>query len=135
MSEGWIRPRLGWVSAAVWVVGLLLGCGGEDSTHRDLVPPEKITSQTGPILETLFESESAIVRNNAKVAVNALEDGRYVRAVSSIQTIGSLQELSPDEAQTLRKAAKSLEAELRARVEEGDESAKEALELLRGPQR
>jgi RNA polymerase-interacting CarD/CdnL/TRCF family regulator len=62
-----------------------------------------------------------------------LEAQNYVQAVGSMQIIQSLKGLSASDRDTLNQAFESLKPELRQAADQGNEGAKQALQLLEPP--
>ena len=120
-------PKLAAVafSALLWATG----CGRKESLDGvQISTPQQAAGQ----LEQAFGNEaSADVKQNARVASEALRQGDFEKAVISLQAVRSSDKVTLDQGLAVHGTTVMLESRLIQAIESGDPKAKRAYELLK----
>lgn len=125
-----INPLLGmaWLTVCLGVTG----CSKSEET--DVGMPKNPTEAASQ-LESAFGQASEAARTAAAAAAAALRQKDYEKAVVSLQTVRSTENVTLDQGLAVHGTIVALEAELVSAVQSGDPKAKQAYELLKALKR
>ena len=117
---------------ALTAVLLLPACGRQGGDDRVTVTNPK-EAATG--LEASFEGAPAAVRENVRLASEAMRQAQYEQAILSLGAVREQSNMTLDQGMAMHGAVVSLESELIAAMQAGDPNAKRAYALLRAMKR
>ncbi len=106
----------------------LTGCGKsgpEDPTNAGT--PEQAASE----LEQAFANASPDVKKEAAAASQAMRDAEYQKAIMSLETVRSKQNITLEQGIAIQGSAISLESRLIQAMEDGDPNAARAYQMLK----
>ena len=131
--------RIKLIQGCGWPCGLgaalmLAVCSCSKSTSDD-VPTASTPKAAASQLEQVFTSATVEVRNDSKVAAEALRSADYEKALESLQALKARQNLTFDQGMAVYNSMVSLEGKLIAAIEAGDPNAKRAYERLKASRR
>lgn len=107
---------------------VIAGCS--QSSKGDL-PIASTPKAAASQLDQVFTSANAEVKNDAKVASEALRTADYDKAIDSLQALKARQNLTFEQGMAVYNSTVSLEGKLIAAMEAGDPNAKRAYERLK----
>lgn len=114
------------------MVLLLVACGRQDASERVVVTNPK-EAATG--LEASFQNAPESVRENVRLASEAMRQAQYEQAIISLGAVREQATMTLDQGMAIHGAAVSMESELIAAMQAGDPNAKRAYALLRAMKR
>jgi hypothetical protein len=111
---------------------LLSACG-----QRDADEPVQASNPTEAAagLEQSFQNAPAQVRENVRLASEALRQAEYDQAILSLTAVREQSSLTLNQGMAIHGAVVTMESELIAAMQSGDPNAKRAYELLRALKR
>lgn len=119
--------------AVALAAGLFLtACGRRDSADQLVVTDPKAAA-TG--LEASFEGAPAAVRENVRLASEAMRQAQYEQAILSLGAVREQSNMTLEQGLAIHGAVVSMESELLAAIQAGDSNAKRAYALLRAMKR
>jgi len=126
---------LGEVAFGLSAVLLLLAINGCSRSPSDAGPNASTPKEAASQLQEAFVSAKVELKNDAKVASEALRTADYEKAILSLQVITARENLTFEQAMAVHNSMVSLEAKLIAAMDAGDPNAKRAYELLKKSKR
>lgn len=115
-------------------LGLFLaGCSKkEEEPSGQISTPQQAASQLEQVFDT---SADQGLKQNARVASEALRQGDYEKAVLSLQAVKTSEKVTIDQGLAVHGTTVMLEARLIQAIENGDPNAKKAYDLLKAMKR
>ena len=114
---------------------LLLVLAGCSKSPGNDVPTASTPKAAASQLDQVFTSANVEVKNDAKVASEALRTADYEKAIESLQALKARQNLTFEQGMAVYNSTVSLEGRLIAAMEAGDPNAKRAYDLLKKSRR
>lgn len=113
--------------------GLVLSACGRHRSSDQLVVTDPKAAATG--LEASFEHAPAAVRENVRLASEAMRQAQYEQAVISLSAVREQPNVTMEQGLAIHGAVVSMESQLVAAMQAGDPNAKRAYALLRAMKR
>jgi len=115
------------------VAGLVLSACGRHRSGDQLVVTDPKAAATG--LEASFEQAPTAVRENVRLASEAMRQAQYEQAILSLTAVREQPNVTVEQGLAIHGAVVSLESQLVAAMQAGDPNAKRAYALLRAMKR